>query len=83
MEKQLVYLKNNIVLDDRTTLTIGRRLLDATRVGYRYIIVINEKSFESVPLYEFNDRKNNYKDYLTQEQLIHYIREKTVFYDCD
>lgn len=80
LEKQIHSLKDNTLIDDRTSFTIGRRYLDAKRVGYRYIIVINEKSFESDPLYEFTDTNENYRDNLTENQIIHYIRENTVFY---
>lgn len=70
------------MIDDRTTLTIGRRLLDAKRVGYRYIIIINEKSFQTIPLYEFHDTKKKNTLYLTNDQIIIYIKENTQFYDC-
>lgn len=82
MEKEVDFLKNNVIIDDRTTFTIGRRLLDARRVGYRYIIVINDKSLENSPLYEFNDTMKNCKIFLTENQIIQYIKENTTFHNC-
>lgn len=75
LENAIERLKNNIILDDRSNFTIGRRYLDATRVGYPYIIVINDKSFQDVPLYEFNDTKTNCKLYLTENEIINYMKK--------
>lgn len=83
LQEEIKDLKNNIVVDDRTTLTIGRRELEAKRIGYRYIIVINEKSSEHIPLFEFNDTKGDCKHFLNKDQIISYIKKNTVFYDFD
>lgn len=83
LEHQIPHLKNNIAIDDRTSFTIGRRYLNAKRVGYRYIIVINQKSFENVPLFEFNDTHKMYKEYLTEAQLSDYIRKNTIFHEYE
>lgn len=75
LENKIARLKDNIMLDDRSNLTIGRRYLEAKRVGYRYIIVINDKSFEDDPLYEFNDINANSKVYFTENEIIDYINK--------
>ncbi|XP_057665485.1 probable proline--tRNA ligase, mitochondrial isoform X2 [Diorhabda carinulata] len=75
LENMIPCLKNNVLLDDRTSLTIGRRFVDAKRVGYQFIIVINKKTAQEVPLYELNDIKNNSQMYLTEEALIDYIKK--------
>nr|CAI5855484.1 unnamed protein product [Callosobruchus analis] len=79
LEDSIPSLKDNIVLDDRLSLTIGRRYLDAKRTGYRYIVVINEKSSGDKPLYEVNDTKETDRLYLSQEELVDYIRQNTKF----
>ncbi|VEN39508.1 unnamed protein product [Callosobruchus maculatus] len=79
LEDSVPSLRDNIVLDDRLSLTIGRRYLDAKRTGYRYIIVINEKSSGDKPLYELNDTKETDRLYLSQEELVDYIRQNTKF----
>lgn len=68
-------LKENILVDDRTHLTIGRRMLEAKRMGYPYIIVIGSKATEEVPLLEVNDLKNNSRLFLSQDQLLGYFKE--------
>lgn len=75
MENELSFLKNNVLLDDRTHFTVGRRYLDAKRIGYRFIVVINEKSSNDVPLFEFNDTKIKYRDYFTENQLVDYVKQ--------
>lgn len=79
LEAHLPELKDDVVLDDRLLLTIGRRHLDAKRVGYRYTIVINQRASENVPLFELNDTKTNLQVYLDQNQLFKYIKENTFF----
>ncbi|KAJ8943704.1 hypothetical protein NQ314_009677 [Rhamnusium bicolor] len=79
LEEQIPDLRDNILLDDRLSLTIGRRHIDARRVGYRYIIVINQKTSENVPLYELTDTKTDVQHYLSKNELFKYIKENTVF----
>lgn len=53
----------DIVIDDRTEQTIGKRLLEAKLTGYPYILVIGKEALSSPPLYELFDL-NNEKRYL-------------------
>lgn len=39
----MVNLRNELVIDDRTNMTVGRRLLEADRQGYPYSIVVGRK----------------------------------------
>lgn len=80
MEAQVPELKDNVLLDDRLSLTIGRRHLDARRVGYRYVIAINQKASENIPLFELNDNKTNLQIYLDKNELFKYIKENTFSY---
>ncbi|CAF4939445.1 unnamed protein product [Pieris macdunnoughi] len=45
-------LGDDVLLDDRHTLTIGKRLLMADRMGYPHIIVCGRNSIETPPRYE-------------------------------
>ncbi|KAJ8920512.1 hypothetical protein NQ315_005381 [Exocentrus adspersus] len=78
LESAIPHLTDNVLVDDRLSLTIGRRHLDARRVGYRYVIVINKKASESVPLFELNDIKTNGQLYLSENELISFIKDNTV-----
>lgn len=75
LEEKIPGLKNNILMDDRTSLTLGKRLLDAKRVGYQFSIIINKKSAEENPLFELIDIKNNKQLYLSKEALCDYIQQ--------
>lgn len=79
LEQSIVELHDNVLIDDRINFTIGRRYMEAKRVGYRYIIVINAKAEESNSLYEFNDVQNDYKAYLNENELLQYIKQHTRF----
>ncbi|XP_066251406.1 probable proline--tRNA ligase, mitochondrial [Euwallacea similis] len=73
LESLLPSFKNNIILDDRTSFTIGRRILDCRRMGIRYIIILNRYSSESSPIYEFIDIIEDRKLYLSESDIVSYI----------
>lgn len=75
LESYLPNLKNSVVLDDRTNLTIGRRLLDCKRTGIRYIIVLNKQACQSPPLFELNDIVGGQQHYLDACGIANYIKE--------
>ncbi|XP_050294059.1 probable proline--tRNA ligase, mitochondrial [Anthonomus grandis grandis] len=75
LESHLPDLKYNILLDDRDSLTIGRRLLDCRRTGIRYIVVLNKMSCENPPIFELNDIVENKQLYLGKNEIITYIKD--------
>uniref|UniRef100_A0A8C7Z7K1 proline--tRNA ligase n=1 Tax=Oryzias sinensis TaxID=183150 RepID=A0A8C7Z7K1_9TELE len=46
------HLRGEIVLDDRTQMTIGKRLKDASILGYPYVIVVGEAALQNPPTFE-------------------------------
>lgn len=46
---------DDIVIDDRTQLTIGKRLMEAKRMGYPFVIVLGEKATKDQPQYELHN----------------------------
>ncbi|KAK4883520.1 hypothetical protein RN001_006839 [Aquatica leii] len=68
-------LKDNMLLDDRIQMTIGRRMVDARRVGYPYVIVIGAKSMEKNPIFELHNLTNDQVLYLNEEGLLVYLRK--------
>lgn len=71
-------LNNDVLLDDRTGLTIGRRFLEARKMGYRFIVVIGKKATEETALYEITDLKLNSQLYLNETALVNYIKQNHV-----
>lgn len=45
-------LRGEVVLDDRTQMTIGKRLKDAGQLGYPYVVVVGQGAAEQQPQFE-------------------------------
>lgn len=48
----LPHLRGEVVFDDRTQMTIGKRMKDARRLGYPYVVVVGQRALEETPRYE-------------------------------
>uniref|UniRef100_A0A665VFK5 Probable proline--tRNA ligase, mitochondrial n=1 Tax=Echeneis naucrates TaxID=173247 RepID=A0A665VFK5_ECHNA len=48
----LPHLRGEVLLDDRTQMTIGKRLKDAGKLGYPYVVVVGESALEETPRFE-------------------------------
>ncbi|XP_063982690.1 probable proline--tRNA ligase, mitochondrial isoform X2 [Diachasmimorpha longicaudata] len=59
----------DMILDDRTQLTIGRRMLDAKRTGYPYVVVVGKCSMQENPLFEFHDVNEGQRQDVSLDQL--------------
>ncbi|XP_071866772.1 prolyl-tRNA synthetase 2-like protein, mitochondrial [Bombus fervidus] len=55
----LTQLKTDIILDDRTYLTIGNRLMHARLTGFPYVVIIGKSAIQSPPLIEIHDINNS------------------------
>ncbi|XP_020722446.1 probable proline--tRNA ligase, mitochondrial isoform X2 [Bombus terrestris] len=51
----LTPLNTDIILDDRTHLSIGNRLMHARVTGFPYVIIIGKSAIQSPPLIEIHD----------------------------
>lgn len=67
------HVKDDILIDDRNHLTIGRRLAEAKLVGYPNIIVIGKTCLGHTPTYEYLNVYDNLNAELTFECLIDQI----------
>ncbi|XP_053099667.1 probable proline--tRNA ligase, mitochondrial isoform X16 [Hemicordylus capensis] len=63
-------VKEEVVLDDRTKLTIGKRLKDAKKLGFPYVIVGGKKVLDEPPLFELWDQNTGEALFLTKEGII-------------
>lgn len=52
-------LGNDVVIDDRTSMTIGKRFLDMKKLGIPYILIIGTKSMDENPTIEVHSLKSN------------------------
>lgn len=55
----LTQLNTDIILDDRTHLTIGNRLMHARVTGFPYVVIIGKSAMQSPPLIEIHDINNS------------------------
>ncbi|KFP13825.1 hypothetical protein Z169_03061, partial [Egretta garzetta] len=63
----LPHLAGDSVLDDRTQLTIGRRLKDARKLGYPYVVVAGKRVCEEPPVFEVWNQNTGEVLFLTKE----------------
>lgn len=72
---QIPELKGEIVVDDRTDMTIGRRNMQGKRFGYPFIIVLGKRIMEDPALYELHDINSGVQVDLTLQDLAVYINK--------
>ncbi|XP_071799347.1 probable proline--tRNA ligase, mitochondrial [Asterias amurensis] len=63
-------LQDELLLDDRDHMTIGRRLTDAKKLGYPYVIILAKRALEEQPLYELHTTHQGTIEYLTKSELM-------------
>lgn len=64
----------DVIFDDRTQLTIGKRLLEARRTGYPYIVIIGKRAIDTTPVFEMHDLNASKQLELSFEGVIDYLR---------
>ncbi|XP_067008229.1 probable proline--tRNA ligase, mitochondrial [Anabrus simplex] len=69
--------RNDVIIDDRVQMTIGKRLFAARRTGYPFVVVIGKKSVDQVPLFEVHDVITGHRTELTDVGVVQYLRERT------
>lgn len=67
-------LKGEVILDDRTNMTVGKRLRDAKRLGYPYVVVAGQGALEERPVFEVVCQKTEETLFLTEDGLVDLLR---------
>ncbi|KAG7513246.1 hypothetical protein JOB18_002690 [Solea senegalensis] len=70
LEKAVPCLRGEVVLDDRTQMTVGKRLKDANILGYPYVIVVGKGALEGTPRFEMICQQTDETMFLSKEGLI-------------
>ncbi|CAL9696419.1 unnamed protein product [Knipowitschia caucasica] len=70
----LAHLKGEVVLDDRIHMTIGKRLKDAKRLGYPYVIVVGQGALEEQPKFEVICQNTGETMFLSKDGLLDLLR---------
>ncbi|KAM9186697.1 putative proline--tRNA ligase, mitochondrial [Mergus octosetaceus] len=72
------HLAGDAVLDDRTQMTIGKRLKDAKKLGYPYVVIAGKRACEDPPVFEVWDQNSGKVLYLTKEGVIELLSKVQV-----
>ena len=62
-------LRGEVVLDDRTQMTIGKRLKDASQLGYPYVVVVGQGVAEQQPQFEVICQQSGETLFLSRDAL--------------
>ncbi|XP_042190914.1 probable proline--tRNA ligase, mitochondrial [Callorhinchus milii] len=68
-------LRGEVILDDRSHLTVGKRLKDAKRLGYPYVIIAGKRILEDPPVFEVCCQNVGDTLFLTQEGVVDILRD--------
>jgi len=71
------HFSDDVILDDRSSVTIGKKMLEAKRTGYPYIVVVGKKSVLDVPIFELHDTHRNVKIEATASDILNYFNQMT------
>ncbi|XP_035504310.2 probable proline--tRNA ligase, mitochondrial [Scophthalmus maximus] len=75
----LPHLRGEVVLDDRTQMTIGKRLKDASKLGYPYVVVVGQGALEDTPRFEVICQQTGETMFLSKDGLLNLVgRVETV-----
>ncbi|GFY53229.1 probable proline--tRNA ligase, mitochondrial [Trichonephila inaurata madagascariensis] len=77
---KISWLKSNIIIDDRTNFTIGKRINEASSLGIPYVIVVSKRAQEDIPILEIIDVYNDKTFFLSHKETISFFRDKTLTY---
>lgn len=67
-------LKGEVVLDDRTHMTIGKRLKDAKILGYPYVVVVGQGALEEHPILEVICQQTDETMFLSKDGLVELLQ---------
>lgn len=70
LSNSLPNLRGEVVLDDRTQMTIGKRLKDAKILGYPYVVVVGQKAVEELPTFEVLCQQSGETMFLSKDALV-------------
>uniref|UniRef100_A0A8D9EEX0 proline--tRNA ligase n=1 Tax=Cacopsylla melanoneura TaxID=428564 RepID=A0A8D9EEX0_9HEMI len=70
-------LYNDLIIDDRTDLTLGRRIMEAKLMGYPYIVVIGKAAAQTPSLFEIIDLSTDFSQELSMEALYGFLSLRT------
>lgn len=71
------HLASDILLDDRGHMTIGRRVKDATRIGYPFIVIVGKRALEADSKFEVMNTTSGTTEFLSRLELLQHMQTNT------
>ncbi|GIY74288.1 probable proline--tRNA ligase, mitochondrial [Caerostris darwini] len=71
---KISWLNSNVVIDDRTNLTIGKRLNEVSALGIPYVIVVGKPALNNIPQLEVIDVYKNQTTFLSHKETLEFFR---------
>lgn len=67
--------EEDVLIDDRSNLTVGKRLLTAKAIGIPFVIVAGRNIIDTVPKFEMINAYRGEEMLLTQAETLHYLQK--------
>jgi len=67
---------DDIIVDDRTHMTIGKRFIEAKKLGFPFVVVMGKKINETPSLYELYEANTDKSEHYELSNLINYLKQQ-------
>lgn len=69
--------RDDVIIDDRRHMTIGRRLNDARRMGFLFVLILGKQAMETVPKIELHNVATKTSSFLTTEEIFQFFNHQS------
>ena len=73
----MAHFSDDVLVDDRGSLTVGKKLMEAKKTGYPYIVVVGKRSVEPVPVFEVHDLNGGGRFDLNAAGILQYFKTRS------
>lgn len=75
--EDMAHFSDDVLVDDRGSLTVGKKLMEAKKTGYPYIVVVGKRSVEPVPVFEVHDLNGGGRFDLNAAGILQYFKTRS------
>lgn len=69
-----IIFRDDVVVDDRIEVTIGKRFIEAKKLGFPFVIALGKKITENPPLYELYESSTDKSKFYNLSDLINFFK---------
>lgn len=70
--------RNDLIIDDRTYMTIGKRMQDCNALGFPFVIVFGRETAKEIPQFEVHNLNKGEMTIATKDVLLEYLKDNIV-----